>query len=93
MGVRSKEGFVCVPDGSTHHDFSKDDPFFKIVLTEVSPDTALTDRSALYRLIGFQYFKDVRYQFVGGVWRLCCFECLGESLDCSYPFHYRLERL
>ncbi len=51
---------MCVPDGATHYDFSNDNPFFKVVLTEVSPDTALTDTAFLYRLIGFHYFKDVR---------------------------------
>lgn len=93
MAIQVEGGVLCMPDGATHWDQLDKNPFFKIVLTEVGPDTAMTDNSCCYRLIGVGYYKDERYQFVDGVWQLCkpVSFIAGDAL--FYPHHMCLREV
>ncbi|MDP2564442.1 hypothetical protein [Pseudoalteromonas marina] len=93
MAIQLEGDIVCMPDGTTHWDQLNSNPFFKIVLTEVSPDTALTDDSSCYKLMGVNYYKDERYQFIDGAWCLCkpISFIAGDAL--FYPEHMRLKEI
>lgn len=93
MAIRTEQGIVCMPNGVTHWDELDANPFFKIVLTEVSADTAMTDNSCSYRLIGTRYYKDVRCQFIDGVWCECVPVSFIHGEPLFYPQHMRLKKL
>lgn len=93
MPIKDEEGVVCMPDGATHWDLLDGNPFFKVVLTEVSADTAMTDDSCCYELIGTAYYKDVRYQFIDNAWCLCRPVSFIQGSALFYPQHMRLKEL